>query len=477
MAMGNDGGKEQGELYIPHTELRGAGHPFYEALDRVLRNVGFDRFVEDQCSPHYAEVMGRPSLPPGVYFRCLLIGYFEGIDSERGIAWRVADSLSLRSFLGFGMQAPPHHSTLSRTRRRLPVEVHDRVFTWVLGRLAENKLLVGKTVGVDATTLEANAAMRSIVRRDDGRKYNEYLEDLAKAAGIEEPTRDDLKKVDKKRKKKGSNKDWVHPLEPEAQIMKMKDGRTHLAHKHEQAVDFASGAVVAVTLHGGAAGDTKTVGETLAQAETNLQEVRSECSAEAQELLAERIEEFVADKGYHSNDVLCDLEEVDIRSYIPEPARGRRRWKGKNAERDAVYRNRRRTRRAKSKKLQRKRGELLERPFAHLLETGGMRRVHLRGQRNILKRLLIHVAGFNLGLLMRKLVGVGKPRALQGAYGLFSSAFFVLVATPHALWAPCVLLAWRWPTNDAFRMWSRSANERLPLLAVGWPAGTKTTGC
>ncbi|MBZ5711690.1 transposase [Nannocystis pusilla] len=327
MAMGHDNG-EQPTLFITYDKLQGLGHPFYEALDNLLRKHGFDRFAEKQCEQFYAEVMGRPGLAPGVYFRCLLIGYFEGIGSERGIAGRIADSLSLRRFLGLGLEKqPPDHSTISRTRRRLSTDGHERVFTRVLELVAEHGLLRGKTLGIDATTLEANAALRSIVRRDDGRAYKEYLTDLAEAERIEEPTREDVARLDRKRPKKGSNDEWVHPHDPEAQIMKMKNGSTHLAHKHEQAVDLETGAIVGVTVHGGAAGDTKTLEKTLEVADANLAEVRQEGSEKAREQIAERVEEVVADKGYHSNDVMTSLEEVDVRGYIPEPARGRRRWR------------------------------------------------------------------------------------------------------------------------------------------------------
>ncbi|MCY1071168.1 transposase [Nannocystis sp. RBIL2] len=427
MAMGHDNG-EQPTLFITYDKLQGLGHPFYEALDKLLRKHGFDRFAEKQCQQFYAEVMGRPGLAPGVYFRCLLIGYFEGIGSERGIAWRIADSLSLRRFLGLGLEKqPPDHSTISRTRRRLSTDVHERVFTRVLELVAEHGLLRGKTLGIDATTLEANAALRSIVRRDDGRAYKEYLTDLAEAEGIEEPTREDLARLDRKRPKKGSNDEWVHPHDPEAQIMKMKNGSTHLAHKHEQAVDLETGAIVGVTVHGGAAGDTKTLEKTLEVADANLAEVRQEGSEKAREQIAERVEEVVADKGYHSNDVMTSLEGVDVRSYIPEPARGRRRWEGKQAERDAVRRNRRRMKRSKGKELQKKRSELVERPFAHMLDSGGMRRVHVRGHDNILKRLVIHAAGFNLSLIMRMVHGIGKPKALQGLRAALSAVIVAVL--------------------------------------------------
>lgn len=435
MAMGRQD-DEQEQLFVTHANLRSSGgHPFYEALDKLLRAQGFDRYVEGLCERFYAET-GRPSTPPGLYFRCLLVGFFEGIDSERGIAWRVADSMSLRSFLGLPLgKNPPDHSTLSRTRRLIDLDVHHQVFCWVLAVLAKAGLLKGKTVGVDATTLEANAAMRSIVRREDGQIYEDFLTDLAKASGIETPTRQDIAKLDRKRPKKGSNEDWVHPLDPEAQITKMKDGSTHLAHKQENAVDMETGAVVGVTLHGGSTGDTKSIDATLAAVDENLADVHKMVDDETSEQVSERVREAVTDKGYHSNAVMVGLEESEIRSYISEPDRGRRRWEGQHAERDAVYRNRRRMRGRRGKRLMRKRGELLERPFAHQLETGGMRRTHLRGHDNILKRLLVHVAASNLALLMRTLTGVGTPRSLQGRRDLVSLLVDALIAAFVALMA------------------------------------------
>jgi len=245
-------------MWVATTDLpTAASHPFYARLNQLLREQGFDDFAEAQCAEFYAETMGRPSLAPGIYFRLLLIGYFEGLDSERGIAWRAADSLALREFLGVGVeQAPPDHSTISRTRRLIDLETHQAVFTWMLQRVADAGLLKGKTIGVDATTLEANAALRSIVRRDTGDTYQEFLTKLAQASGVATPTREDLAKVDRKRPKKGSNDDWTHPHDPDARITKMKDGRTHLAHKAEHAVDLETGAVVAVTIQPADRGDT-----------------------------------------------------------------------------------------------------------------------------------------------------------------------------------------------------------------------------
>jgi transposase len=430
MAMGKKG-DAQDDLFVAYHQMRSAGHPFYRALDAVLREHGFDRYAEKLCAGFYHPAMGRPGLAPGNYFRSLLVGYFEGIDSERGIAWRLADSLSLRDFLGLPTgKAPPDHSTISRTRRLIDEETHKEVFTWVLGLLSKEDLLKGKTIGVDATTLEANAALRSIVRRDDFRSYNEFLTDLAKASGIPTPTREDLARIDRKRKKKGSNKDWVNPHDPDAQITKMKDGSTHIGHKQEHAVDMDSGAVVAVTLHGGTEGDTSTIEKTLDAADENLKKARK---LGDKSKTRGSTEETVADKGYHSKAVMLALSLAGRRSYISEPARGPQQWDGEEAERDAVYANRRRKKGARGQRLMKKRGELIERGFAHTLETGGMRRTHLRFHYNIAKRMLIHVAGFNLGLLMRKRFGVGTPRGLQGRLAAAIAACFAFLDVIYGL--------------------------------------------
>jgi transposase len=418
-------------LWIATSDLPATGgHPFYQRLNQVLDAHDFDTFVEAQCAAFYAAKIGRPSLTPGTYFRLLLVGYFEGIDSERGIAWRTGDSLALRGFLGLGLdEAPPEHSTISRTRRLIDLETHRAVFTWILQVLAQEDLVKGKTIGIDATTLEANAALRSIVRRDSGETYQEFLTRLAQASGIATPTRAELARFDRKRPKKGRNKEWRHPHDPDARITKMKDGRTHLAHKAEHAVDMETGAIVGVTVQGADQGDTTTIAETVTEAAEELDAVAVVTDGQTTV-----IEEVVADKGYHSNQVLVDLAALDLRTYIAEPQRGRRRWKKKTEARAAVYANRRRIRGARGHALQRQRSERLERPNAHLYETGGMRRTHLRGHANILKRLLLHVSGFNLGLLMRTLFGIGTPRSLQGGV--------IAVLTCLAAWWMRIIAPW-----------------------------------
>lgn len=448
------------ELWIPTTDLPVApSHPFYTRLNEVLHAGEFDPFVERACERFYAARMGRPSLPPGVYFRLLLVGYFEGLDSERGIAWRAADSLALRCFLGLGLhEAPPDHSTISRTRRLIDLETHQAVFVWVLAWLAEAKLLKGKTLGLDGTTLEANAALRTIVRRDTGEGYQEFLTTLAKASGIGTPTRADLARIDRKRKKKGSNDDWTHPHDPDAKITKMKDGRTHLAHKAEHAVDLETGAVVAVTVQDADDGDTTTMQETLITAAEHLEAVLPE---------TDTLRELVTDKGFHSNDRLVDLHAIGIRTYISEPDRGRRNWRGKPDARAAVYANRRRIRGRRGLALLRRRGEYLERTFAHTYETGGMRRTHLRGHPNILKRLLIHAGAFNLGLVMRHLIGVGTPRGLQGRLAALIATLLALLGTPPPRWIVM-------PVVDRVIAPMRARLTRPMTLSS---AATCTTGC
>jgi transposase len=417
--------KNQASMWVATQDLpRSAAHPFYARLNQILEQHDFDGYVEELCQRFYADE-GRPGLPPGRYFRLLLIGYFEGLDAERAIAWRAADSFALREFLGLVLpEAPPDHSTISRTRRLIDLETHEAVFTWMLQRLADVGLVKGKTVGIDATTLEANAALRSIVRRDTGESYQDFLTKLAQASGIETPTRADLARIDRKRKKKGSNDDWTHPHDPDAKITKMKDGRTHLAHKAEHAVDLETGAIVGVTVQDADDGDAETSRETLTTAAEQIEAVLPE---------GDGLQEVVGDKGYHSNQSLVDLEAVGVRSYISEPDRGRRNWKKKPEAQAAVYRNRRRIRNPRGLRLLRLRGERLERPFAHLYETGGMRRVHLRGHTNILKRLLIHTGGFNLGLLMRQLMGVGTPRGLQGRLSAVLAALLALIGSLREL--------------------------------------------
>jgi len=425
MALGKRRPQQQ-DLFLATADLpQSPGHPFYRKLNDLLGAVGFDPWAEQLCQPYYAEAVGRPSIPPGVYFRMILVGYFEGIASQRGIAWRCADSRSLAEFLGYGpTQATPDHSSLSRIHQRLPVEVHEEVFLFVLGIARKKGLLHGKTIAVDTTTLEANAAMKSITRTDSGEDWKQYLRRLAAEAGLEDPTDAELRRFDKQRKgKKVSNRDWQSPTDPDSRIAKMKDGTTHLAYRAEHAVDLGSEFVVGVQVLPAEGGEADTLVDAVLQAQVNLVRAGQE----------QEVEEVVADKGFHKAETLADCERLHTRTYIPEPERpGRRRWADKPAaHRKAFYANRRRVRGERSKRLQRLRSEYVERSFAHVCETGGARRCWLRGRETVTKRYLVQVAARNLGLLMRKLFGVGTARGLQGG-----------PAGPWARWGR-FLAAWR----------------------------------
>jgi len=412
MALG-ERGELQEDIWVPTASVaRGPGHPFYRKLNEVLAEAGFDRWVEGLCKEHYAKI-GRPGIPPGVYFRMLLVGFFEDIGTQRGIAWRCADSMSLREFLGLGMsQSVPDHSSMTVIRRRLPEAVYTEVFRWMLALLRDKGLLDGKSLGVDATTLEANAAMKSIVRREGGEGWMEYLKRLARAEGIAEPTAEDARRLDRRRKaKKVSNDDWHNPHDPDARITKMKNGTTGLAYKAEHAVDLDTQAIVAATVAPGDTGDTATIGVTVLEAQNHMEAVGVELGTT----------EAVADKGYHSAEAVALLQSCGIRTYVAEKKQGRRHWKKRpRSQRQAVHANRRRIRGARGKRLQRRRSEICERSFAHVCETGGGRRAWVKGIQDVAKLHLMKCMAFNLGLLMREILGSGKPRqaadALRAAF-------------------------------------------------------------
>ena len=431
MAMRRDS-EVQPDLMMTWAEVpRSPGHVFYDRLQKLLQEGGFDSFVEESCKSYYAPRMGAPSVPPGRYFRMLLIGYFEGIHSERGIVWRCSDSLSLREFLRLSSREKvPDHSWMSKTRSRLPHEVHDKVFGWVLALVAGHDLVKGDRIGVDGSTMEANAALRTIISRDTssgggGETYREMLSRMAKESGIDTPTVDDLIRLDRKRKgKKLSNADWESPVDPDAKIARMKNGSTHLAYKPEHAVDLDTGVIVAAPIHAADQGDTATLEATLNTAAQQLGAVGLAPTADSPC-------DLVTDKGYHSREVLKRLDGDVWKARIsePAPANGYHRWHGDEAARKVVYANRARLKSAVGRKAMRKRGEMVERSFAHVLDRGGMRRTWLRGRENVHKRYLIHVAGFNLSVLMRALYGAGTPRTLGGA----SKAFLFFVQTEFAL--------------------------------------------
>jgi transposase len=424
--------REQQEMWVATPDLpKSPGHVFYQNLNGLLEEAGFDRLLEELCRPYYAEEVGRPGIPPGVYFRMLLVGYFEGITSQRGIAWRCSDSLSLRDFLGLAPTvASPDHSSLTRVRDRLPYEVHEAVFRLVLAIANEKHLLRGKTVAVDSTTLEANAAMKSIVRRETGEDWRQYLTGLMREAGLieneQEPTDEERRRFDKQRKdKRVSNAEWTSPTDPDSRIAKMKDGTTHLAYKAENVVDLDSDLVLAAEVYHADQADSQTLVDSVIEAQTHLTEAGLEPA----------IEEVVGDKGYHAAPTLELADDLDFRTYIPEPKHSRkRRWTNKPAsQRRAVSNNRRRMARAKGKALQRKRSEYVERTFAHLCETGGARRTWLCGIEKVRKRWMIHAAARNLGVILRRCFGIGSARQFQGARGLAAAMQIALLTALHYL--------------------------------------------
>jgi transposase len=346
----------------------------------------------------------------------------ERLSSQRGIAWRCSDSRSLQAFLGFAVtEATPDHSSLSIIRGRLPLQVHEAVFGFVLSIAKVKKLLKGNTVAVDSTLIEADAAMKSIVRRDTGEDWKEYLRTLMEEEGIDDPTDEDIRKFDKKRKKKVSNKEWMSPNDADARIAKMKDGRTHMAYKTEHAIDVESDLVMAAGVYKADEADTTTLADTLVQAQANTVLAGSEAE----------IKDVIADKGYHSTANLLQCEAWGLRSYIPERKSPQgRKWTDKPAEhQQAVYGNRRRVKGKRGKRLSRLRSEYAERSFAHVCETGGARRSWLHGLEDVTKRYLMYVAGKNLGVIMRALFGMGKPRTLQTEDGGGFSSIWVKIAS------------------------------------------------
>ncbi len=447
--------REQQAAWVATTDLpKSPGHPFYKKLNKLLAEAGFDDWLEALCAPYYSADSGRDSIPPGVYFRMILVGYFEGIGSQRGIAWRCSDSRSLAEFLGVPAEKEtPDHSSLSRIHDRLPLSVHEAMFVFVLKLAAEQKLLSGKTVAVDSTMLEADAAMKSIVRRATGEDWKTYLRGLAAEEGLENPTDEELRRFDKTRKdKKVSNDEWESPNDPDSRIARMKDGTTHAAYKAEHVIDLKTDLVLSAVIYPADQGDSETLAESIVQAQKNV--INAESPA--------NIAEAVADKGYHAAETLALVNEMlGVRTYIPEPKRKRPwKWSERSAtERRAVTANHRRVRGARSKRLQRRRSEFVERSFAHVCETGGARRYWLHGLLQVSKRYLLQVAARNLGLIMRTLFGMGTPKGWQQTGGPASHAYLLMPTLCRALWTT-------WRLVVVITSKARPNDPRLRVLAT-----------
>src|SRR4051812_3170673 len=397
-------------------------HAFYDWCNEVLAEAEFDEAVEMLCQPHYKDGVGRPSIPPGRYFRMLFVGQFEGLDSEREIAWRCADSLSLHRFLRLSDgETVPDHSTLSVTR--LPLEIHHAVFGLLLEIANKHDLVRAKRIGVDASTQDA--ALRRLVRRDTGEDYQEMLRRLAKESGIETPSAEDLIRFDRTRKGKTlSNADWASP--PDARIARMKDGTTHLAYKPEHAVDLDTGVIVAI--HPADQGDTHTLAATLEQAMLDLVGLAPTPETPA---------EMIADKGYHSREGLKALEDSAWKSRISEKEqKAFARWQGDDAARRAVYNNRARLKSTVARQAFKLRAEKVERSFAFILDIGGLRRTWLRGTGNVEKRYLIQVAAHNLGLVIRHRFGAGTPRQAMAVLWFISPESCQVILATGAIHSP-----------------------------------------
>ena len=461
MAMGRRESQQENMWVAAQALPRSPGHVFYEKLNGVLEAGGFDRFVEELCAAHYAEDVGRPSIPPGVYFRMLFVGYFEGLDSQRAIAWRCADSLSLRSFLRVALsRGTPDHSSMTTTRKRLPEEVFWQVFAFVLQVAVEHKLLKGKTIAVDSTTLEANAAMKSLVRRATNEDWKTYVKRLMKAEGIDDPNDEEVRRFDRTRKKKTSNKEWKSATDPDSRVTKMKDGRTHLAYKAEHAVELGSGLIVAPVVYRGDDADAETLPVTVEVAREQLTAAGS----------PHQVDEVVGDKGYHKAETIQTLAEVEqVRTYIAEPQRrGRRKWQDKpEGQQQAVYANRQRIKGDRGRRLGRQRSEQAERSFAHTCETGGGRRAWLRGVVNVSKHHVMRAAACNLGIIMLALFGVGTPRTLQGGLGI------ILVTLLWLVWSASSRRRARLASDRSCRRWP----SPIPLPAIFRPGVAFSTGC
>lgn len=437
MSIGKRKKPKQQPLWIAHNVLASnSGHPFYTKLNRLLDDDGFDTWIEGECTPYFADG-GRPSIPPGVYFRMLFVGYLEGFQSERAIAWHCRDRMSLREFLGYLLhEKTPDHSSFTIWRQRLPLEMYSTVFQRVLCLVHRHGLINAYAAGVDSTTLEANASLRRLTRKDTGSSYREYVKELMREAGEDPDDTDALIRFDKKRKGKSlSNQHWQSETDPDSRIAKMKDGTTHLAYKSEHAVDLDTGAMLGVAIYPADQGDTACITETLAVVEENL----AALGDTPPELLC-----VVTDKGYHQAKLLKEINvERGITTYIPERhSEQRRRWRGDTQACREFHANRQRTRGNEGKRLGRLRAELVERSFALFKRSGNLGRMTLRGFENVAKRYLIHAAAYNLGLILRAIFGQGTPKGMADALrrlilDLIDSIMAILIRKKSWIWTKC----------------------------------------
>lgn len=381
---------------------------FYSKLDETLESFEFGAKVRAICVPAYKQTgTGRPGIDPVVYLKMIMVGFFEDLPSERAIAARCADSMSIRAFLHYELdEKTPDHSSFTIIRQRLGLDIYERIFTLTLQALREHGLLRGKNLGIDSSVIEANASLRALVHRNTEEQYWDYVKRLAAENGIDPADTAAVRKFDRHRPGKGSNQEWMNPYDPDAKIGRTKDGATDMIYKPEAVVDLDTGAIVQAQVHSGEQADHKEMATRVLEAQQNINEAAGE------KLDTLTVHTVTSDKGYYAVNELQALQQEDIRTVIADPIDNRRLDKLEPAQKQAVRAARRSVKSKSGKALLRRRGMHIERSFAHILDCGGMRRTTLRGWENLNKRFKLAAAIYNLSQLMRKLFGIGTPKQL-----------------------------------------------------------------
>ncbi|MBK9249133.1 MAG: transposase [Ignavibacteria bacterium] len=380
---------------------------FYTKLNEVLDSIDLGNKIRTLCEPYYSEKSNcRPPIDPEIYFKMLMVGFFENITSERGIASRCADSLSIRAFLGYSLiESTPNHSTLSIIRHRLPATIFDGLFTIILKGLISKGLVKGKNIAWDSSIIEANASLRSLQNRMTEESYAEYIQKLAKESGINPDDKAAVARFDRTRKdRKTSNKDWHNPHDPDAKVGQTKDGATDMVYKPEHAVDLDTGAIVDADILLGDRADSHLFSERIVSAQIRLNDASDD------PITAEQIESATTDKGYFKAGEVVIIESFEITPVMPDREINRTISKLSDEEASAVEVARVAVKSKEGKALLKRRGMYVERSFAHVLDCGGQRKTTLRGVEDIRKRYLVATACFNLSLLMRTLFGLGTPK-------------------------------------------------------------------
>jgi transposase len=397
---------------------------YYAQLEETLESFGFAAKVRALCAPAYDKSgMGRPGIDPVVYLKMIMVGFFEDLPSERAIAARCADSMSIRAFLKYELhEKTPEHSSFTVIRQRLGLEIYQRIFTLTLQALREHGLLRGKNLGIDSSVIEANASLRALVHRNTEEQYWDYVKRLAAESGIDPDDAAAVRKFDRHRPGKGSNQEWVNPYDPDAKIGRTKDGATDMIYKPEAVVDLDTGAIVQAQVHPGDQADHKEMATRVLEAQQNINQAAGE------KLDTLTVNSVTSDKGYYAVNELQALQQEDIRTVIADPIDNRRLDKLEPDEKKAVQAARRSTKSTSGKELLRRRGMHIERSFAHVLDCGGMRRTTLRGWENLNKRFKLAAAIYNLSQLMRKLFGIGTPKQLAARGRLLFLQFTYLLA-------------------------------------------------